>query len=165
VKPAAYGEITAPAGARLVAAQPLAAGARIVIVASRFHSDIVQQLVDGVYAGLAEAGVTAAQTTLVPVPGAFELPVAARAVAASSSCVAVIALGCVIRGGTPHFDYICAEAARGITLASLETRVPIIFGVLTVDSRDQALERLSKGREFAAAAVELAGVLTAASGA
>jgi 6,7-dimethyl-8-ribityllumazine synthase len=153
------GPLTAPAGAHVITAQPLDAAARVAIVASRFHSDIVQQLLDGAFAELERQGVSADRVTLAAVPGAFELPIAAKRFAAQPRYAAVIALGCVIRGETPHFEYVCSEAARGVTLAALETGVPIAFGVITADSRDQALARAGKGAEYAAAALELAGMV------
>jgi 6,7-dimethyl-8-ribityllumazine synthase len=138
---------------------------RVAIVASRYHADIVQPRVDGAFAELAEAGIGPERVTLCPVPGAFELPVAARGFA-TSGYAAVICLGCVIQGETPHFTFVCAEAARGCTLVALETGVPVAFGVITALTHDQAAARAggavgNKGNEAAAAAIELSGVLRA----
>jgi 6,7-dimethyl-8-ribityllumazine synthase len=159
------GALAAPAGARVVAGLEPDPAARVAIVASRYHADIVQPLVDGAFAELAEAGIGPERVTLCPVPGAFELPVAARGFA-TSGYAAVICLGCVIQGETPHFTFVCAEAARGCTLVALETGVPVAFGVITALTHDQAAARAggavgNKGNEAAAAAIELSGVLRA----
>jgi 6,7-dimethyl-8-ribityllumazine synthase len=140
-----------------------AAGARFALVVSRFNEAITGRLAAGARAALAEAGAADDQITLIMVPGAFELPQAARAAAASGRFEAVICLGCVIRGETPHFEYICSAAAHGLMDASGATGVPMAFGVLTVDSSDQALARAGDGRdnkgfEAAAAAIEMATV-------
>jgi 6,7-dimethyl-8-ribityllumazine synthase len=157
------GDLAAPAGARVVEPAALPADARVAVVASRYHGDIVGRLVDGAFAELAAAGIGPERVTFAPVPGAFELALAARRLAGQGHA-AVICLGCVIRGETPHFDYVCAEAARGITLASLETGVPIAFGVITASDRAQADARAggavgNKGVEATRAALELAAVL------
>jgi 6,7-dimethyl-8-ribityllumazine synthase len=164
VTAAAGGEIAGPAGAATVPAPPLEESAQVAVVASRYHADIVQRLVDGAFAELGERGVDERRVTLALVPGAFELPVVAKTLAAQGRFAAVVCLGCVIRGQTPHFEYVCAEAARGITLASLETGVPISFGVITADTHEQAAARAggevgNKGAEAAAAALEVAAVL------
>ena len=158
-------DLAAPAGARVVAPVGPGADARVAIVASRYHGDIVQRLVDGAFAELAEAGIGPERVTLAPVPGAFELPLAARRFATTGSA-AVICLGCVIQGETPHFTFVCTEVARGCTLVALETGVPVAFGVITADTRAQAEARAggavgNKGNEAAAAALELAGLLQA----
>ena len=132
------GDLAAPAGARVVAGGEPDPAARFAIVASRYHADIVQPLVDGAFAELAEAGIGADRVTLCPVPGAFELPLAARGFATSGDYAGVICLGCVIQGETPHFTFVCAEAARGCTLVALETGVPVAFGVITANTRAQA---------------------------
>ena len=160
------GDLAAPAGARVVAGGEPDPAARFAIVASRYHADIVQPLVDGAFAELAEAGIGADRVTLCPVPGAFELPLAARGFATSGEYAGVICLGCVIQGETPHFTFVCAEAARGCTLVALETGVPV--GVRR-DHREHARAGPgaaggavgNKGHEAAAAAIDLAGVLRA----
>ena len=159
------GALAAPAGARVVAGLEPDPASRVAIVASRYHADIVQPLVDGAFAELAEAGIGPERITLCPVPGAFELPIAARGFA-TAGYAAVICLGCVIQGETPHFTFVCAEAARGCTLVALETGVPVAFGVITALTREQAVARAggavgNKGNEAAAAAIELSGVLRA----
>lgn len=137
------------------------AGLRIGIVAARFNDHIVGALRDGARRGLARVGVAEADVTEVWVPGAFELPLVAKAMAQRGLADAVVCLGTVIRGDTPHFDYVCAEAARGIQDAQLSTGVPVMFGVLTVNTEQQAIERSgpgpdNKGDEAAMGAVEMA---------
>ena len=144
--------------------QPSARDRRVAIVAARFNDFVVASLLKGARAAWHERGGSAQDLTVVRVPGAFELPVVARRLASSGGYDAVVALGCVIRGDTPHFDYIAGEAARGLQLAGLETGVPVIFGVLTVESLEQALERAAttagnKGGEAMESALEMAAVM------
>ena len=161
-QPAEAGSIQAPDGARRI--EPAAvAGVRVAIVAAEYHTDIVQELVNGAVAELREHGVEAID--VVPVPGAFEIGLAAQR-CAERGYDAVIAHGCVIRGDTPHFDYVCQAAMAGVGEASRATGVPIAFGVLTVETHQQALDRIGgseghKGREAAAAALGLLGTLRA----
>lgn len=134
---------------------------RVAIVASRFNESIVERLVEGAIECLAEHGVPDEYVSTVWVPGAFELPVTAKRVASSGEVDAVVCVGAVIRGDTPHFDYVAGEAARGIANASLETGIPITLGVLTTDTMEQAEERAggkvgNKGFESALAAIEMA---------
>ena len=134
-------------------------GLRIGIIAARFNDHIVGRLHAGARRGLARIGVNDSDITEAWVPGAFELPLAAKVLAGSGSVDAVICLGTVIKGDTPHFDYVCAEAARGIQQAQLDTGVPVMFGVLTVDDHQQAVDRVGgpaghKGRECAVAVLE-----------
>ena len=117
---------------------------RIGLVASRFNQFIVDQLLAGAREGLSRRGVSAADTTLVWVPGAFELPLAAEHLARSGQFSAIIALGAVIRGGTPHFDYVAGECAAGLGRVALDHGIPVMFGVLTTDTIEQALERAGK---------------------
>lgn len=136
-------------------------GLRIGIIAARFNDHIVSRLRDGSRRGLARLGVESGDVTEAWVPGAFELPLAAKVLAASGKVDAVVCLGTVIRGDTPHFDYVCAEAARGIQQAQLDTGVPVMFGVLTVETEQQALDRAgdgidNKGDEAAVGAIEMA---------
>ena len=140
---------------------PEAAGCRFALIVSRFNEGITSALRDGARAALAEARVKADDVEELQVPGAFELPQAARLAAETGRFAAVICLGCVIRGETPHFEYISSAVAHGIMEASGETGVPIAFGVLTTDSEAQAAERAGPGREnkgweAAAAAIEMA---------
>lgn len=135
---------------------------RIAVVAARWNSQITVRLLEGVRRGLAEAGVAEADITLDWVPGAFELPLAARTWAASGRVDAVVCLGCVIRGETTHYESVAGECASGIQRAQLDTGVPIAFGVLTVENLDQALARSegagghNVGEDGAKVAVEMA---------
>lgn len=144
----------------------VASGARFAIVVARFNDFITGRLLAGAQEALAAAGVGPDAIDVVWVPGAFEVASAAQHVAATRSPAAVVCLGCVIRGGTPHFEYICQAAVQGITTAALESGVPMAFGILTTDSVEQALERAvsgpsNKGYEAAMAAVEMATVVAA----
>ena len=136
------------------------AGARIGIVAARFNDRVVSRLLEAALDTFAGHGLDRDEILVVRVPGAFELPLAARWVARQGATDAVVALGAVIRGDTPHFDYVCAEAARGIQAASMENDVPVVFGVLTCDDQAQADARAggehgNKGSEAALAALEM----------
>jgi 6,7-dimethyl-8-ribityllumazine synthase len=138
-----------------------AAGMRFAIVVARFNDFVTARLLTGAQQALAAAGVAAADIDVVWVPGAFEIASAAQRVATARRPAAVVCLGCVVRGGTPHFEYVCQAATQGITSATLATGVPMAFGVLTTDSVEQALERAvpgpsNKGYEAATAAVEMA---------
>jgi 6,7-dimethyl-8-ribityllumazine synthase len=140
--------------------------ARIAIVASRFNQFIVSQLVDGALDALQRAGVDTDEQLLAWVPGAYELPVAAQRLAKTGRYDAVIALGAVIRGGTPHFDYVAGECAAGLTRVGLDHDLPVIFGVLTTDTIEQALERAgtgegNKGFDSAITALEMVETLRA----
>ena len=146
------------------------AGLRFAIVYSRFNDAITEQLRDGARRALDEAGARGDDIEVVSVPGAFEIPQAARCVAETGQFDAVVCLGCVIRGATPHFEYIASSVAHGIQDASAETGVPMTFGVLTTDTWAQAEERAGSGRdnkgfEAAAAALEMAELFTTLRGA
>jgi len=135
-------------------------GARFGVVASRFNHFIVDRLVEGALDALVRHGVAAENITLVRVPGAFELPIVVRRLAASKKLDAIIALGAVIRGGTPHFEYVAGEAAKGIAAAAGASDIPIAFGVLTTESVEQAIERAgtkqgNKGWDAALTAIEM----------
>jgi 6,7-dimethyl-8-ribityllumazine synthase len=136
-------------------------GLRIAIIGARFNDHIVVPLRDGALRGLERVGVADSDIIEAWVPGAFELPLAAQALAETGKVDAIICLGTVIRGDTPHFDYVCGEAARGIQDAQLNTGVPVMFGVLTVNTEQQAIDRSgpgidNKGDEAALGAVEMA---------
>jgi 6,7-dimethyl-8-ribityllumazine synthase len=138
-----------------------ASGHRFAIVVSRFNQPITDRLRDGAKSALVEAGAGVEDVEVVSVPGAFELPQAARALADTGRFDAIICLGCVIRGATPHFEYISGSVAHGIQQASADTALPMAFGVLTTDTWEQAEERAGDGRdnkgfEAAAAAIEMA---------
>jgi 6,7-dimethyl-8-ribityllumazine synthase len=151
-------------GARIVEGDGDAGGRRIAIVAARFNEFIVSSLLEGAIEAWQQRGGAAEELVVARVPGAFELPVAVRKLAASGRYDAIVALGCVIRGDTPHFEYVAGECARGIQLASLETGIPVAFGVLTVNTVEQAVERAAasqgnKGGEAMQTALEMASLL------
>ncbi|WP_421617451.1 6,7-dimethyl-8-ribityllumazine synthase [Brevibacillus sp. TJ4] len=136
-------------------------GLRIGIVAGRFNELIVSKLVGGALDALKRHGVNENDVEVAWVPGAFEIPLIAKKMAESGRFDAVVTLGAVIRGATPHFDYVCNECAKGVASLSLSTGIPVIFGVLTTDTIEQAIERAgtkagNKGWEAASAAIEMA---------
>lgn len=138
-----------------------ARGLRFGVVAARFNEFIVERLVEAAVATLVKHGAEPAEIELLRVPGAFELPLALKKLAASRRHDALVALGCVIRGATPHFDYVAGEASRGIARVSLEHDIPIGFGLLTVETIEQAIERAgtkagNKGVDAALTAIEMA---------
>jgi 6,7-dimethyl-8-ribityllumazine synthase len=143
-----------------------AAGLRVGIVAARFNETVVQQLVDGAVDALLRHKALASDLQVAWVPGAFELPVVLERMAASGRVDALVALGCVVRGATPHFDYVAGECASGASAVSRAHGIPVAFGVLTTDTWEQAVERAggklgNKGAESALAAVETARLLQA----
>lgn len=156
--------MAASSSVRMVEGTPAAPGLRVAIVVSRYHDFVTDLLQSGALAALASLGVAEGDITVVRVPGAFEIPSAAQHAAASGRFDAVACLGCLIRGETPHFEYISAAVAHGLTSAASATGVPMAFGVLTTNSVEEALERAGEGRsnkgwEAAAAAVEMATVI------
>ena len=141
-----------------------AKGMKVAIVASRFNEFITSKLIGGAEDCLLRHGAESDNLTLVWVPGAFEIPLAAQKLAKSGKYDAVVCVGAVIRGATPHFDYVCAEASKGIAHVSLETGVPVAFGVLTTDNIEQAVERAgtkagNKGTDAAMCAIEMANLM------
>ena len=140
-------------------------GGRYALVVSRFNDHVTRRLLDGALRAFGAHGVdTDARTTVVWVPGSFELPLVCKKLAQSGKYDAVLALGCVIRGETTHFDYVAGECARGINQASLDTGVPILFGVLTTETTEQANERAggkhgNKGADVALAAMEMVEIM------
>lgn len=143
-----------------------AQGKKFAIVVSRFNSFVVESLLEGAVDALKRHGsVNDADITVVRVPGAYEIPVAAKAVAQKGGYDGIIALGAVIRGGTPHFEYVAGECNKGLAQVSLDFGVPVSFGVLTVDTIEQAIERSgtkagNKGAEAALSALEMVNVLS-----
>lgn len=131
----------------------------MAIVVSRFHEEITNQLLDSAREALRRGGIPDSDIEVIWVPGAFELPVVAEAAAASENFDAIVALGCVIRGETPHFEYVAAEAARGLGNVALAHRIAVGFGVLTTETMAQAEARVSKGAEAVQAALETADAL------
>jgi 6,7-dimethyl-8-ribityllumazine synthase len=128
----------------------------VAIVVSKFNGGITTKLLESALEELDSVGVRREQITVVPVPGAFELPLAAMALAKTRRYVCVVALGCVIRGETPHFEYVSGEAASGLQLAALETGIPVAFGVLTCDTQEQAEARVDRGAGAVRTALEMA---------
>lgn len=142
------------------------AGMKVGIVASRFNEIIVNKLLGGAVDGLVRHGVEEDNITAAWVPGAFEIPLAADKMAASGKYDAVIAVGAVIRGSTNHYDYVCAEVSKGVAQASVKNGVPVMFGVITTDNIEQAIERAgskagNKGAECAVGAIEMVNLLRA----
>jgi 6,7-dimethyl-8-ribityllumazine synthase len=138
-----------------------AEGFRFAIVVSRFNDFISSKLVEGAMDALKRHGAIEDNITLVRVPGAFEIPIAAKRLASKGGYDAIICLGAVIRGATPHFDYVASEVAKGIAMVSLESNIPVTFGVLTTDNLEQAIERAgsksgNKGWDASMAAMEMA---------
>ena len=152
----AAGDIEVPDDIGVLEGEPGPLRRGIAIVVGKFNGEITTQLLASTLAELDEIGVDRSQLTVVPVPGAFELPLASMALAKTRRYACVIALGCVIRGETPHFEYVASEAASGLQLAALETGIPVAFGVLTTDTREQAEARVGKGAEAARTALEMA---------
>lgn len=148
----------------IIEGQVIAKDLKIGIVVGRFNEFIGSRLLDGAVSGLMRHGVEEEDITVAWVPGAFEIPLVAKKMATSGDYDAVITLGAVIRGATSHYDYVCNEVAKGVSAASLETGVPVLFGVLTTDNLEQAVERAgskagNKGYESATAAIEMANLL------
>jgi 6,7-dimethyl-8-ribityllumazine synthase len=129
---------------------------QIAVIAARFNQEIVDELLNRCVNRLRELGVKPEKIAIHRVPGAFELPVAAKLAADTGKFGAIICLGAVIRGDTPHFDFVAGEAARGIQQVAIETGIPVIFGVLTTDTEKQATDRLDVGSRAAEAALEMA---------
>ena len=139
-------------------------GARIALLVSRFNSFVVESLLSGAIDTLKRHGAEEHDLTVIRVPGAYEMPIAAKRLAAAQRYEAIIALGAVIRGGTPHFEYVAGECTKGLSFVSLQYDIPIAFGVLTVDSIEQAIERAgtkagNKGAEAAMSAIEMVNLL------
>ena len=150
----------APVAAKL----EVASDVRVAIIAARFNSEIVDALLEGCVKRLEAAGVGSNRIDLHRVPGAFELPVTAAALASTGRFSAVICLGCVIRGDTPHFDYVAGEAARGLARIAADSGVPVAFGVLTCNTVEQAVDRSgaksgNKGFDAAMTAIEMANLM------
>lgn len=143
-----------------------AKGVRFGLIVSRFNSFICDRLLEGALDTLLRHGAEEQLLTVVRVPGAFEIPLVAKKMAESGKYDAIVCLGAVIRGGTPHFDYVCAEVSKGIASVSLDAGLPVAFGVLTTDSVEQAIERAgtkagNKGAEAAMSAIEMVSLLGA----
>jgi 6,7-dimethyl-8-ribityllumazine synthase len=145
-----------PDGYVALEGSPSGDGRAVGIVVSRFNGDITTRLLAEALTALEEQGVARDAVTVVPVPGAFELPLAAMALAKTRRYACVVALGCVIRGETAHFEYVAGEAASGLQLAALETGIPVAFGVLTCENVEQAEARIERAAEVTRGALEMA---------
>ena len=156
----AAGELSIPDGYGVITGSSDGARRAVGIVVSRFNGEVTNRLLESALDELESAGVARQAVTVVPVPGAFELPLGAMALAKTRRFACIIALGCVIRGETPHFDYVAGEAASGLQLAALETGIPVSFGVLTLESAGQADDRVGKGAEAVRTALEMADLFT-----
>ncbi|HEA65466.1 MAG TPA: 6,7-dimethyl-8-ribityllumazine synthase [Desulfobacterales bacterium] len=149
---------------KILEAKLNAEGKKFALVVSRFNDFITDKLVSGAIDALVRCGAKDEEIDLVKVPGSFEIPLVAKKMAEKGVYHAVVCLGAVIRGDTPHFDFICAEVSKGIALASMETKVPVLFGIITADTLEQAIERAgakagNKGWHAAMAAVEMANLI------
>ncbi|MFK5954051.1 MAG: 6,7-dimethyl-8-ribityllumazine synthase [Desulfobacterium sp.] len=148
----------------IIEAGLLAGGKKFGIIAARFNDFITERLVNGAVDALKRSGAADENITLVKVPGAFEIPLIAKKMAEMDKFDAIICLGAVIRGATSHYDYVCAEVSKGVATVSLDANVPVIFGVLTTDTIEQAVERAgtkagNKGFDCAIAAIEMANLM------
>jgi 6,7-dimethyl-8-ribityllumazine synthase len=152
----AEGELDIPDDVDVLEGEPRSARRGVGVVVSRFNGEISNKLLESALTELDRVGVAKESITVMAVPGAFELPIGAMALAKTRRYSCIVALGCVIRGETAHFEYVAGEAASGLQLAALETGVPVSFGVLTVDTTEQAEARLDKGAEAARTALEMA---------
>jgi 6,7-dimethyl-8-ribityllumazine synthase len=154
----AEGDFAVPDGYGVLQGSGQGGRRAVGVVVSRFNGAVTSKLLEGALAELERAGVAREAITVMPVPGAFELPIAAMALAKTRRYACIVALGCVIRGDTPHFDFVAGEAASGLQLAALETGVPVAFGLLTLEQADQADDRLDKGAEAVRTGLEMADV-------
>jgi 6,7-dimethyl-8-ribityllumazine synthase len=154
----AAGELRVPDGYGVIEGDPSGVRRSVGVVVGRFNGGITGELLSRALDELERAGVGREAVTVVPVPGAFELPLAAMALAKTRRYSCIVALGAIIRGETPHFEYVASEAASGLQLAGLETGVPVAFGLLTVEDEQQAQARLDKGAEAVRTALEMADV-------
>lgn len=149
---------------RIIEGNLVAEGIKVGIVAGRFNEFIVSKLLGGALDGLKRHGVLEENIEIAWVPGAFEIPLVAKKMAKNEKYDAIICLGAVIKGATPHFDYVCAEASKGIASVSLDTEKPVVFGILTTDTIEQAIERAgtkagNKGYDSAVTAIEMVNLL------
>jgi 6,7-dimethyl-8-ribityllumazine synthase len=156
----ASGELRIPEGYGVIEGEPSGSSRAVGVVVARFNGELTSELLTRALDELERAGVGREAVTVIPVPGAFELPLAAMALAKTRRYSCIVALGAVVRGETPHFEFVASEAASGLQLAGLETGVPVSFGVLTTDTEEQARERLDKGAEAARTALEMADVFS-----
>jgi len=154
----AYGDLDIPDDVNVLEGSPDGMRRGIAIVASRFNGEITNKLLEAALEELDAAGVQREAITVMPVPGAFELPLAAMALAKTRRYACVVALGVIVRGETPHFDYVASEAASGLQLAGIETGVPVSFGVLTLETVEQGEARIDRAADAVQSALEMADV-------
>jgi 6,7-dimethyl-8-ribityllumazine synthase len=152
----APGDFEVPSDYKVLAGSPSGDRRAVGVVVAKFNGDVTRRLLETALEALDRAGVAREAVTIVPVPGAFELPLAAMALAKTRKYACIVALGCVIRGETPHFDYVAGEAASGIQLAGIETGVPVSFGVLTTETFEQAEARIDRAADAVLTALEMA---------
>ena len=150
------GEVDVPDGYTVLEGTPLGNRRSVGVVVSRFNGGVTNRMLRSALDALIEAGVSQDAITVMPVPGAFELPLAAMALAKTRRYACIVALGAIVRGDTPHFDFVASECASGLQLAGIETGVPVSFGVLTVENIEQAEARIEKAAEAARSALEMA---------
>ena len=150
------GEVDVPDGYTVLEGTPLGNRRSVGVVVSRFNGGVTNRMLRSALDALIEAGVSQDAITVMPVPGAFELPLAAMALAKTRRYACIVALGAIVRGDTPHFDFVASECASGLQLAGIETGVPVSFGVLTVENVEQAEARIEKAAEAARSALEMA---------
>jgi 6,7-dimethyl-8-ribityllumazine synthase len=154
----APGGFEVPEGYAVVTGSPSGDRRAVAVVVAKFNGNITGRLLETALEELERTGVVREAITIVPVPGAFELPLAAMALAKTRRYACIVALGCVIRGETPHFDYVAGEAASGLQLAAIETGVPVSFGVLTTETIEQAEARIDRAADAVRSALEMADV-------
>jgi 6,7-dimethyl-8-ribityllumazine synthase len=154
----APGRFDVPSGYKVMTGSKGGSGKAVGVVVAKFNGDVTSKLLQRALDELDEAGVERESVTIVPVPGAFELPLAAIALAKTRRYACIVALGCVIRGETPHFEYVAGEAASGLQLAAIETGVPVSFGVLTTETLEQAEARVDRAADAVRSALEMAGL-------
>ena len=152
----AAGGLDLPDGVQVLEGAPAGGRRGVAVGVSKFNGEITSRMLTSALEELERAGVAREAITVVPVPGAFELPLATLALAKTRRYACVVALGCVVRGDTPHFDFVAGEAASGLQLAAIETGVPVAFGVLTTDNVAQAEERIDRAADAVLAALEMA---------
>jgi 6,7-dimethyl-8-ribityllumazine synthase len=154
----APGRFEVPAGYKVMTGSADGEGQAVGVVVAKFNGEITSRLLERALEELESAGVPRESVTIVPVPGAFELPLAAMALAKTRQYACIVALGCVVRGETAHFDFIAGEAASGLQLAAIETGVPVAFGVLTTETVEQAEARIDRAGDVVRGALEMASV-------
>ena len=150
------GEIDVPDGYAVLEGTPLGKRRSVGVVVSRFNGGLTTQMLETALEALDNAGVAQDAITILPVPGAFELPLAAMALAKTRRYACIVALGAIVRGETPHFDYVASECASGLQLAAIETGIPVAFGVLTVDTVEQGEARITRAADAVRSALEMA---------